>query len=225
MTALRPGTSPPPVRIPMRFLAMASPPYTLPCGWVSKTVGLRADHGETCIRCAGPRISCASTRSENAVGGPRVPLGLAGESQLLLELRLPPLGEGRDAFLVVLGQAQLLVSVAFDLEADADAGLVGGGEHALNGLERERRLRDELRDRVVDLPVELPSILHDPREQAPLIGLGRRNAAAEHHHVGGAGEAGDAGNALAAAAAGNLAERDLGQGQQRVLRRDADVAG
>src|SRR5215475_11635949 len=25
MTALRPGTSPPPVRIPMRFLAMASP--------------------------------------------------------------------------------------------------------------------------------------------------------------------------------------------------------
>src|SRR5579883_2874979 len=62
-------------------------------------------------------------------------------SQLPLELRFALLAEGRDALLVVVGQPQLLISVAFDLEPDADAGLVRRREHPLDGLEREWRLR------------------------------------------------------------------------------------
>src|SRR5258705_12790970 len=74
------------------------------------------------------------------------------ESQFLLELRLVLLAEGRDALLVVFGLAPLLVGVAFGLEAEPDAGIVSGGEHALDGLEGERRHRDEVGHNVRGLP-------------------------------------------------------------------------
>src|SRR4249920_3569402 len=93
--------------------------------------------------------SSSCRRGEDATRAAPGPTDL----QPILKLRLALLAEGRNPLLVVLGQPQLLVGVALHLEPDADAGLVGGRQDALDGLERERRLRRELCNRVVDLLV------------------------------------------------------------------------
>src|SRR6516225_9381517 len=127
------------------------------------------------------------------------------------EIGLTLLGEGCDAFLVVATFAQLLIGVPLDLEARAEARVVRRVQHPLDGLECERRHGGERRDDVVENAIERRRVIGNAREQAPAVGFRRGDAAAEHHHVHGAGQASNARHALTAAATGNLAESHFRQ--------------
>src|SRR6266566_1621586 len=88
-----------------------------------------------------------------------------------LEHRLAFLAESGDSLLVILGLAQLLVSMALDIETGAQARIIGRIEHALDSFERKRRHRGQLVDDLVDRAVERRGILNDAGEQPPLVRL------------------------------------------------------